>query len=162
MYLMNRQALMQQTNKVNNQILLQINSRIKTKQHTGETTRDEDTVSMNSFSDEGDVNHPLDVSNSKSSSHFECDVGKLLNLHVDLQQLSRDEKYQIHTTEPNRDPSAYPNIRLYPSSSKRQFQPSWMKQFPWLHYSKSTDGAFCRACVLFAPVLLVVKILASL
>ena len=26
-----------------------------------------------------------------------------------------------------------------------------MKQFPWLHYSKFADGAFCRACALFAP-----------
>ena len=26
-----------------------------------------------------------------------------------------------------------------------------MKQFPWLHYSKFVDGAFCRACPLFAP-----------
>ena len=26
-----------------------------------------------------------------------------------------------------------------------------MKQYPWLHYSKFADGAFCRACALFAP-----------
>ena len=26
-----------------------------------------------------------------------------------------------------------------------------MKEHPWLHYSQFVDGAFCRACALFAP-----------
>ena len=53
---------------------------------------------------------------------------------------------RILTAEPNRNPSTYPRTRPYPSSSLRQFQPSWMKQYPWLHYSRFADGAFCRAC----------------
>ena len=29
------------------------------------------------------------------------------------------------------------------------FQPSWLKSFPWLHYSHHVDGAFCCACAIF-------------
>ena len=131
------------------------NSLIDThKYNIGDITRDEDTVSMHSLSDEGGINDPLIVSSTQStpsSSQFVCDIGKLLDLHIDLHQLSRDEKYQILKTEPNSDPSVYPRTRPYPTSTLRQFQPSWMNQYPWLHYSKFADGAFCRACVLFAP-----------
>ena len=51
--------------------------------------------------------------------------------------------YQLLNTEPNSNPG--------PSSSLHQFQPSWIKQHPWLHYSKYADGAFRQAYVLFAP-----------
>ena len=94
------------------------------------------------YSDDG---NPTEGSSSQSS-YFECDIGKLLSSHVDLQQLSRHEKYQLLRTEPNSDPSVYSRTRPYPSSSFRQFQPSWMKQYPWLHYSQFADGVFCRAC----------------
>ena len=99
------------------------------------------------YSDDG---NPTEGSSSQSS-HFECDIGKLFSSHVDLQQLSRHEKYQLLRTKPNSDPSVYPRTRPYPSSSFWQFQPSWMKQYPWLHYSQFADGVFCRACALFAP-----------
>ena len=82
---------------------------------------------------------------------IEYDVGKLLDLHVDLKQLSREDKYRLLKTEPTSNTSSYPRTRPHPSSSLRQFQPSWLKQYPWLHYSRFVDGAFCRACVLFAP-----------
>lgn len=68
---------------------------------------DDDTASMHSLGDENSVNNPAEVSSSQAalSSHCECDIGKLLDLHVDLQQLSRDEKYRILTTEPDSNPS---------------------------------------------------------
>lgn len=81
----------------------------------------------------------------------ECDIGKLQHLHTNFKQLSREVKYRLLTTEPCSDPSSYPRTRPYPSSSLRQFHPSWLKQHPWLHYSRFVDGAFCRACVVFAP-----------
>ena len=68
-----------------------------------------------------------------------------------LHQLPRNEVYRCLITEPNKDRSSYP--RTHPtknSSFLRQFQPSWMNKFPWLHYSKHVDGAYCRACVFFA------------
>ena len=88
---------------------------------------------------------------STSPVAIEYDVGKLKHLHVDFQQLSRDDKYRLLKTEPKSDPSSYTRTRPYPSSSLRQFQPSWLKHHPWLHCSRFIDGAFCRAFVLFSP-----------
>ena len=68
-----------------------------------------------------------------------------------LSQLSRDHQYKILRTEPSHDASMYPRTRTCETGSYRQFQPSWLKQYPWLHYSCFSDGAFCRACALFAP-----------
>ena len=79
------------------------------------------------------------------------DIGRLLELNQDLNRLSREDKYQIFTTEPNPDPSSYHRRRSSPAGAYRQFQPSWLKQYPWLHYSSTVDGAFCRACAFFAP-----------
>ena len=68
-----------------------------------------------------------------------------------MYQLSRENKYCIVTLEPNPDASSYPRTCPCESSAFRQFQRSWLKQYPWLHYSRHVDGAYCRACVLFAP-----------
>lgn len=40
----------------------------------------------------------------------------------------------------------------FPPSGKRnlKFQFSWLASYPWLTYSVSEDGAYCRACVTFA------------
>ena len=81
----------------------------------------------------------------------ECDIGKLLDSGIDLQKLSREEKYRILTTNPSLDPSSYPRTRPYASGSFRQFQPDWLRQYPWLHYSRHVDGVFCRACAFFGP-----------
>ena len=81
----------------------------------------------------------------------ECDIGKLLELKFNVTTLSREEKYRILTREPNTDASSYPRTRASASAAFRQFQPSWLKSFPWLHYSQHTNGAFCRACAMFVP-----------
>ena len=33
----------------------------------------------------------------------------------------------------------------------RQFKVEWVRNHPWLHYSSSEDGVYCKACALFAP-----------
>ena len=33
---------------------------------------------------------------------------------------------------------------------KQRFVQAWFRQFPWLTYSKSLDGGFCKVCVFFA------------
>lgn len=82
----------------------------------------------------------------------ECDIGKMLELGRDcLRNLSRDEMYKVLTREPSNDPASYPRTRPYGTGAFRQFQPSWLVQFPWLHYSPFCDGAYCRACAFFAP-----------
>ena len=32
----------------------------------------------------------------------------------------------------------------------RSFQTSWQSTYPWLVYSESEDGGFCKYCMLFA------------
>ena len=71
--------------------------------------------------------------------------------HIDIHKLSRDNQYHVLTTEPSPYSSFYPRTHPCESSAYRQFQPVWLKLHPWLHYSKHMDGAFCRACVFFAP-----------
>lgn len=84
-----------------------------------------------------------------SEAAADCDIGKVLQLgRSALLGLNRDEKYR---KEPSPLPSAYPRTRPYGTGAFRQFQPSWLTQYPWLHYSPSCDGAFCRACAFFAP-----------
>ena len=88
---------------------------------------------------------------SSIATVVECDIGKLIQSKADLHSLSRDDKYCILTSEPSGDRSSYPRTRPCDSSALRQFQPTWLKQHPWLHYSAHEDGAYCRACVFFAP-----------
>ena len=94
----------------------------------------------------------MDHSHSQSLyQSLESDIGKLMELNTDFRKLDREVRYCILTQEPNPDPRAYPRKRLHEGQAKRQFQPSWLKSYPWLHYSDYVDGAFCRACVFFAP-----------
>ena len=81
----------------------------------------------------------------------ENDTGKLLESRVNIHGLSREAKHRILTTEPNPDPGCYVRTQPYASGAFRQFQPTWMKQYPWFHYSKYKDGVFCRAFAFFAP-----------
>ena len=98
---------------------------------------------------------PSPASNSDDtpspSTSFECDIGKLLAEGTNPPQLPREHKYRVLTTEPNPDAAKYPRTRSSESDCLRQFQPWRLKQYPWLHYSASLDGVFCRACVFFPP-----------
>ena len=76
-------------------------------------------------------------------------LGKLLDLNINIDDLSREEKYQLLTTDPCTDSSSYPRTRSSESAPYRQFQPSWLKSYPWLHYSHHVDGVYCRACAVF-------------
>ena len=88
---------------------------------------------------------------SLSVPALERDIGKLVQLRFDLHQLSRENKYCILTTEPDSDLSSFPRTRPSDTGPYRRFLPSWLKQYPWLHYSRHEDGVYCRACALFAP-----------
>ena len=79
------------------------------------------------------------------------DIGELLNAGIKMRNLERDDKYKILKCEHTLDPSCYPRTRASASAPYRQFQPSWLTKYPWLHYSRFCDGVFCRACVFFAP-----------
>ena len=53
--------------------------------------------------------------------------------------------------EPIPDASSYPQTRPCESSAFRQFQPSWLKNSTIGFISQHVDGAYCCACVVFAP-----------
>ena len=54
------------------------------------------------------------------------DIGKLLELGIDLKKLSREHMYRILTAEPCAEALAYPRTPAYPGSTyMRQFQPAW-------------------------------------
>ena len=107
-----------------------------------------------SATDNGSTTCPISSASSSTSSNSviaECDIGKMLVFNVNIDSLSRTEKYKILTTEPDPNPKSYPRTRLYASGAFRQFNPSWLNKYPWLHYSREVDGVFCRACAFFAP-----------
>ena len=92
------------------------------------------------------------VPNSSFTTLVECDIQKLIQSKTDLHcSLGRDDKYHILTSEPSGDRSSYLRTHLCESSALHQFQANWLKQHPWLHYNRHEGGAYCRACVLFAP-----------
>lgn len=61
-------------------------------------------------------------------------------------KLSDNEKYELLENPWTPDATF-----KFPPSTKRnlKFQLSWLHIFPWLSYSASEDGAYCRFCVLF-------------
>ena len=117
-----------------------------TNESGNECEEDSISVELPSCSDSGS-----DGSRSciQSVIGYQCDIGKLLAENVNFKTLPREQLYQILTHEPNPNSTVYPRTRVSPSNSFRQFQPTWLKKHPWLHYSQFTDGAFCRACAVF-------------
>lgn len=97
------------------------------------------------------ASHAACCSHDPEISSVEYDFGKLLEANIDIQKLSRDHKYQILTMKPSSNPSAYPFTRFSENGPLRRFKPEWTQQYPWLYYSSYLDGAFCRACMFFAP-----------
>ena len=94
-------------------------------------------------------NHADAERTDASAIAAECDIGKLLELKINIGTLSRDDKSRILTSEPSTDPASYPRTRASESAAYRQFDPSWLKLYPWLHYSHNVDDAFCRVCAIF-------------
>lgn len=78
------------------------------------------------------------------------DIGKLHHDGVNIKDdLSRDDKYRLLTTEPDPNPLSYPQSCPCPTGRLRRFRPDWLGRYSWMHYSRFSDGAFCRACVVF-------------
>lgn len=95
-------------------------------------------VGSESLATDSSCGETLSVSSTPTSSN----IGGLTESCVDLHKLCRDDIHRVWTTEPNSD--AHTRSCVY--SSYQQFQPVWLKQHPWLHYSQHVDGAFCHAC----------------
>ena len=41
--------------------------------------------------------------------------------------------------------------KTYMNGCNQRFKPEWVRSHPWLHYSASEDGVYCKACALFGP-----------
>lgn len=95
----------------------------------------------------------IEACSSAADNSTACnDIAQLLKINNGkLNNLSQSEMYRILTTECDSNPSSYPRSRPCKTGLARQFQPTWLSKFRWLHYSRSVDGAYCRACVLFGP-----------
>ena len=76
------------------------------------------------------------------------DIGLLLRSGIDFRNISSAKKLQIIVSKVDTN-FKYPTT--YMNGCNRRFQPKWVDTYPWLHYSKSENGAFCKACALFAP-----------
>ena len=79
-----------------------------------------------------------------SMSHpIDRDIG---HHYLNVSNLTDEEKYELLTNSCQLDA----DYCLPSNSSGRKFQVKWLREFPWLAYSKSMDGAFCLNCVLFS------------
>lgn len=58
-------------------------------------------------------------------------------------------KYRILSKDYNEGLSGYKFPVKQEGSCMRSFQYSWLTNYEWLTYSKSSDGALCKYCLLF-------------
>jgi hypothetical protein len=85
-----------------------------------------------------------------SSTSFESDIG----LYVPLSSATicmPDHVRVLLLTKPWTPPDGYTFPGVQESGKTRKFQTQWLKRFPWLVYSPSKEGGFCKFCALFAP-----------
>ena len=85
-----------------------------------------------------------------SSTSFESDIG----LYVPLSSTTTGIPDHVHAlllTHPWTPPDGYTFPGVQESGKTRKFQERWLKRFPWLVYSPSKEGGFCKFCALFAP-----------
>ena len=84
---------------------------------------------------------------SEGSSASPLDIGVLLKSGT-LRSLDKSLKLKLIKQAPDAKFN-YPTKFMH--SCNRRSKPEWAQSHSWLHYSPSEDGAYCKACVLFAP-----------
>lgn len=91
---------------------------------------------------------PSSLSPLSSPPHPDVlDIGTLLK-SGNLSNLQQSIKLKIINSTPDITYN-YPVRNLY--GINRRFKVEWVKNHPWLHYSVSEDGVYCKACAIFAP-----------
>ena len=103
-----------------------------------------------SFPNESEASGSSTVSSENPVIDHTCiDIGLLLKNGRDyLRNLSDDHKLAIINSNPHSS-SSYPTTFM--NGCNRKFKAEWVKVYPWLHYSQSMDGVYCKACSLFCP-----------
>ena len=89
----------------------------------------------------------MSPSSSNETAAHDLDIGILIR-KGSLSQLPQNEKLEIINHSPD---IAYNYPTRHMHGCNRCFKPEWNKSHPWLHYSKSDDGVYYKACALFAP-----------
>ncbi|XP_050517882.1 52 kDa repressor of the inhibitor of the protein kinase-like [Diabrotica virgifera virgifera] len=75
------------------------------------------------------------------------DFGHLINKNETL-IMSNNERYEWLTNPWTPSPEFKFPLNIE-GKKNRSFQTSWLKQYPWLVYSKKLDGGLCKVCILF-------------
>ncbi len=85
------------------------------------------------------------------------DLGRVINATMKTNEvksvvdtLSDAQKYKL-IKDHYVPPESYIFPVVYHKKCYRRFNPAWLDTHPWLVYSPSIDGAFCKFCALFAP-----------
>ena len=89
----------------------------------------------------------MSPSSSNETAAHDLDISILIR-KGSLSQLPQNEKLEIINHSPD---IAYNYPTRHMHGCNRCFKPEWNKSHPWLHYSKSDDGVYYKACALFAP-----------
>lgn len=62
--------------------------------------------------------------------------------------MTNNERYEWLTNPWTPSPQFKFPLNLEGKKNK-SFQATWLKQYPWLVYSKELDGGLCKVCILF-------------
>ena len=111
-----------------------------------DTDTEEDSDSASARYPSGTTN-PAESGSGPSMDTHSLDIGLLLG-RGDLQKLPQNHKLEIINHVPDAKFN-YPTT--YMNGCNRRFKVEWVKAHPWLRYSSTEDGTYCKACALFAP-----------
>jgi hypothetical protein len=93
---------------------------------------------------EGEPLLPPTSGDAKDDTVEESDLGEhKVDTNKEADDAQGAETFPIIT--PNQ-PRNFPFPKREFGKQKRSFQPSWFKEYPWLHYNEKSDSAFCYVC----------------
>lgn len=80
------------------------------------------------------------------------DIGSFLQTKTNMATLSDTEKFQLltnHVRPDGKTPLAYQDSTASGKAWKISFQLPWLDEYPWLVYSPSQMGGYCKYCALY-------------
>ena len=102
---------------------------------------------------------PTTASSKSSAARIPCrldaDIGRFINALMTPEEISKAvsnlsdaEKYELlkNPFVPGND---YQYSAVKAGGCNRAFRPQWLDTYPWLVFSPSLEGAFCKYCTLF-------------
>ena len=114
-----------------------------------------DGATTNTSESKGDTNSEADsdgenIQDGSHSTHSAVESGDINRVLLLKQQRSPTDQEKLSVLEHSFvPPPGYHFPTRIISGCKRHFQNSWLSKYNGLVYSESTDGGFCKFCVLF-------------